>query len=445
MRRLTLLLIPAALVAAQARYARLGELAGTVEVQLTAADDWMSSARNLPLPESTRVRTGASSRVEIELDQGSAWRMGADSQCEISDYSRLSTGQRITMLSLDRGLAYFTGQAYLDAWTTFAALEADAAVIDPAGFTARPKEPLRSATFVTALPSPALFASRLDAVRPLRNAMRQRVLPLVDGVTFVSNASPSMVVVNPPPAPAPVLVVTEPAADPPPPEVVPYPVPVYTGIVIRERDRRSHAAATGAPAIPAAKGTNLAGAAPSTSPRPREARVPAGGREKKFRDSREERLASVAIAEVNGGSYAKAIASLDLWSHRYPSSDFQDDRRYYYIIAFDGVRQPVKVVDSARLLLVSPADIAFQDPRQMILACYLTAKNLQKLAHVTAVQHATGGAAARSLREAVEAYFRPENRPAETSSSEWAKARNELETTARDTLSWLNTHRGLPD
>lgn len=110
MKTVSLFLIPAALIAGQARYARLGEFDGKVEVQLQAADPWIAAERNLPLTESTWLRTTAASKLEIELDEGSSWRIGPDSQAEISDYSRLSTGQRITLLSLDRGLAYFTGE-----------------------------------------------------------------------------------------------------------------------------------------------------------------------------------------------------------------------------------------------------------------------------------------------------------------------------------------------
>ena len=102
--------MPAALFAGQARYARLGEFDGKVEVQLHAGDPWSAAERNLPLTESAWLRTGASSRLEIELDDGSAWRLGPDSQVEISDYTRLSTGQRVTVLSLDHGVAYFTGE-----------------------------------------------------------------------------------------------------------------------------------------------------------------------------------------------------------------------------------------------------------------------------------------------------------------------------------------------
>jgi hypothetical protein len=110
MKCLLLWLVPAALFAGQARYARLGEFEGKVEVQLRAGDPWSAAERNLPLAESAWLRTGASSRLEIELDEGSAWRLGPESQIEISDYTRLSTGQRLTVLSLDRGVAYFTGE-----------------------------------------------------------------------------------------------------------------------------------------------------------------------------------------------------------------------------------------------------------------------------------------------------------------------------------------------
>ncbi len=110
MKALTLLLVPAALLAGPARYARLGEFQGTVEVQLTAADPWMPAERNLPLAESAWVRTGPGARVEIELDDGSAWRLGLESLGEISDYTQLSTGQRVTLLSLDHGTAYFSGE-----------------------------------------------------------------------------------------------------------------------------------------------------------------------------------------------------------------------------------------------------------------------------------------------------------------------------------------------
>ncbi len=52
---------------------------------------------------------GRRARVEIELDDGSGWRMGPDSQGGLSDYTSLSTGQRITLIAIDRGVVYFNG------------------------------------------------------------------------------------------------------------------------------------------------------------------------------------------------------------------------------------------------------------------------------------------------------------------------------------------------
>lgn len=458
MRPFTLLLLPAALFAGQVRFARLGDFEGKVEVQMQAADPWMPAERNLPLAEAAWLRTGPASRLEIELDEGSAWRLGPDSQAEISDYSRFSTGQLVTLLSLDHGVAYFTGEPRgkdslslaipgaqliltrgarirlraqdswselsviegsvkvsspevevvlgegqtirfdpasatrlafsrqidamdLDRWseardralyapasaghvpqrdgladldragewvqtadlggvwkpktpngwapfqngrwrwydsigytwvgddpwgwlpyhygrwtrrenlgwvwapgksqvfkpgevywlrgaklagwgplapgeewapssaplqflaanTTYASWVQDARLIDPVGFTDRPKEPLGVAVFALALPSPALVASRLDATRPVLRAGSTAVAPALPGVTYDAPeppppdsavSRPPAVVTNPGVAEAPVVVTDSPDAVPPPPPVVLYPAPVYTGIIV---------------------------------------------------------------------------------------------------------------------------------------------------------------------------------------------------------------------
>ena len=104
------LLLPA-LALASPRYARLGEVDGKTEFQIAAADPWQEGRRNVTLPQSARVQTGAESHAEIELDDGSVVRLAAQSLLELSDYTRLSGGQRVTLLSLDHGMAYFTGQA----------------------------------------------------------------------------------------------------------------------------------------------------------------------------------------------------------------------------------------------------------------------------------------------------------------------------------------------
>ncbi len=98
-------------LASTPRFARLGSFDGPVEVQFDAADAWRPGTLNLPLAEGTRIRTGSGATVEIELDDTSAFRMVGEGLAELSDYARLSGGQRITVISLDHGLAYFTGEA----------------------------------------------------------------------------------------------------------------------------------------------------------------------------------------------------------------------------------------------------------------------------------------------------------------------------------------------
>ncbi|MBZ5620719.1 MAG: FecR family protein [Acidobacteriia bacterium] len=666
MRRFTLLLLPAVLFAAQARYARLGEFEGKVEVQLQAADPWMPAERNLPLPESTWLRTAADSRLEIELDEGSVWRMGPNSQSEISDYLRLSTGQRVTLLSLDHGLAYFTGQAegkdaltlvvpgaqvtlvrgakvrlevqdtwsqisvlagtvrfsspaaeidlhagqttrvepanparffldrevppmeldrwsgdrdkalasttsaahviqryglqdldaagewiqtadlgavwkpkaqdgwkplqngrwrwygtlgytwvsddpwgwlpyhygrwsrrenlgwvwapanstvfkpgevywlrgpklagwgplapsevwnpadpdigtpqqYLSANTTFAAFEQDAAAIDPAGFTARPKDPLKVAAFALALPSPAFLAARLEATRPELRAGSTRVTPMLDGVTFQNTRTPPIVVINPTPPP-PGVVVTE-SAPPPPPQTVevPYPVPVYTGIVVLNPPDHPDRSRSGQPPLSKA-GPPTASVNPPAGP-PKPAPLGTGGQrrpsppqgalpthEKKFKKPDEHEVATAAIQEVNNRHFGKALTALDTWTKKYPDSDFKADRLYYYVLAYNGIEQPAKVVDTTTQLLSSGVENTLQDPRQMILTLYLTSLSVQKLPYPSHDQFATGQTAARNLLDFVPTYFTVDNRPAGTSPADWTKAQSDLETTARTTL-----------
>jgi hypothetical protein len=107
--------------------------------------------------------------------------------------------------------------------TTYATFVTDARVIDPAGFTARPREPLGAAAFALALPSPSLPSWRLEARRPpLRVGATRWITPTVPGTFDADNMAP-------PPPEAPPAVVTNPASDAPPdvqPGGAPYPYPV---------------------------------------------------------------------------------------------------------------------------------------------------------------------------------------------------------------------------
>src|ERR1051325_5632030 len=94
--RCLLVLLPAVLLAGPPRYARVGDFEGQVEIQTGAPAAWTAAERNAPLSESARIRAGASSRIEIEFDEGSVLRLGANRVAEVADYARLSTGARLT-------------------------------------------------------------------------------------------------------------------------------------------------------------------------------------------------------------------------------------------------------------------------------------------------------------------------------------------------------------
>lgn len=653
MRRITLLLFPAVLFAGQARYARLGEFEGTVEVQLTAADSWIPAERNLPLIESAWLRTAGQSRLEIELDDGSAWRLGPDSQGELSDYTRLSTGQRVTLLSLDRGLCYFTGQPKgkdaltvavpgaevtflrgarirleagevfsriavlegsvrfsspaaeidlhggqtvrvepanpsrffldrevaameLDPWseqrdkaaagsssaghvlgryglvdldaagewvqtddlgavwkpkqaegwypfqlgrwrwydslgytwvsddkwgwmpyhygrwqrkerlgwvwapsvstvfkpgdvywlrgakfagwgplapgedwvlplrpeqffqinTTYAAFQQDARAIDPAGFGEPPKEPLRVAAFVEAVPSPAFAASRLDSTRPVLRAGSTRVTPVLPGVTYQDDVTPRL----PPPVrqsrPAPPIVIVTPPAEAPPPETVVVPVPVYTGFILTPQNNQNSVAK---PAVPKPVTTAAATTSTGTTSRsnrhtpPEPPRVEPGS-PKRFRNSGEAEIYNAVFRDSNDA--AKQIQDLDVWTQKYPHSDWMDDRLYLYVQAYARVKpaQPARLLEYGAQLLARDVKTVLHDPQQVLVVLYLVTVNANMISNPSYTQVKVGAQAARELLDGLPAFFASDRRPPNVSEAEWRKSRGEMEAVARKML-----------
>jgi hypothetical protein len=657
--RFLFLFLPALLAAGPARYARLGESQGTVEVQLHAVDPWIAAERNLPLPESAWLRTSAASRVEVELDEGSAVRAGANSQFEISDCVRLSTGQRITMIAVVHGLVYFTGapegrdalsvavpgaqvsftraarirlevedqwssiavlegavrfssaaaelelregqttrvepansarfffyrevlpneldpwstdrdktraastsaahvvqrygladldhagqwiltadmgaiwrpkvdddwvpfqsgrwrwydglgytwvasedwgwlpyhygrwtqldnlgwawvparngvfkpgevywlsgkkfvgwgplgpgeqwsstdpvnrlpQHFLDAYTTYAAIQPPGGVIDPAGFEDGPEDPLKEAEFASALPSPAFLASTLDAVRPLVVSARQRLNPVVEG-TRVDTAS----VAPPRPQPAPVtpsVVILSPPAPPATQEVVEVPVPVAVpaGIVFLttpqqqpgEEHKADHKPVTTTAA--ASPGRNLnARPAPHDPPhRPAPPLAPP----KKFRSPAEAGLFNTVVRDLEQRNYPKSVADLDNWTERFRETEYLDERTYYYMLAYHGLGQPAKVLDFGSTLFQKDVSAAFTDPMQVLSAAFVAASDIQQLPRLTRGQSATAQAAGRVLLASLPVCFVPERKPREMSDADWARSRADLDALARDVL-----------
>jgi hypothetical protein len=320
---------------------------------------------------------------------------------------------------------------FLNVHTTYASFQADAAVMDPAGFTARPKEPLAVAAFVLALPSPAFVASRLDATRPILRAGSTRVSPVLRGVTYADAGDvlpippPVQAVRRPPPA-RPIIVINQP--QPEPEEVaVPVPYPVIAGLFNAPSPGTSPAkpsrkAAPTAPP-PSAKPPSTAPALPAPV-----ARLP----RKKLRDRGEGEIYRQVLSEDDNP--AKQLVDLDSWTHRYRDSDFDDDRKVLYMHAYSKTAHPDKVVELGSHLLSRGVANLLTEPAQILSVLYLTTVSADQLPHPNHEQRLVFQSASQGLLNYVPIFFAPERRPANLSEADWKSARQYMESAARKVI-----------
>jgi hypothetical protein len=125
---------------------------------------------------------------------------------------------------------------------TYAGYAPESRDIDPAGFTARPQDPLAAAVYALALPSPSFPAARLDAFRPALRVGSTRAISVASDAAFADAGPDARAESQPAPAPAdaaysnggplaqsPMAVADGPAEVP---VEVDVPVPVYTGIIV---------------------------------------------------------------------------------------------------------------------------------------------------------------------------------------------------------------------
>ena len=90
------------------RLARVTLAEGRVEVEHQTGERY-GAERNQPLGQGFWMETWEG-RAELELDDGTLVRLGAQTLVHLSDLTKLSTGQRIALLSLERGTLYVTGE-----------------------------------------------------------------------------------------------------------------------------------------------------------------------------------------------------------------------------------------------------------------------------------------------------------------------------------------------
>jgi hypothetical protein len=329
-------------------------------------------------------------------------------------------------------------QQYENAYTTYAAFQQDARSVDPAGFTARPKDPLAVVAFTAALPSPAFIAARLDAVRPMLSAGSTSVAPVIPGVTFQDDSQtgrPLGPAPPPAPEPAPQAEALGPEGAPPfpPPEELLYPVPVYAGIVVVRPPRNPKA-----PAQPL-----RASVQPTPQPPPPKQRPMPAPPRRNPRGQEEIAIYNEVIQDVRNNNPAKAIQDLDTWSKSFPQSDLQNDRLYLYMQSYSRVKppQPAKVVECGAQLMSKDLKATLSDPESILVVLYLMTVNVGNIPSPTRELLALGNRAARELLAYAPEFFAPARKPANTSDADWGKLRTEMEAVAKQALATMAMRR----
>lgn len=98
-------LVESASAESKARIVRLSDVEGTVQIDRTAGG-FEKAFLNLPMVEGSRLKTGANGRAEVEFEDGSALRLGTDTELEFTHLALGDDGQKISTVKLLSGTAY---------------------------------------------------------------------------------------------------------------------------------------------------------------------------------------------------------------------------------------------------------------------------------------------------------------------------------------------------
>lgn len=154
-------------------------------------------------------------------------------------------------------------------------------------------------------------------------------------------------------------------------------------------------------------------------------------RKKQVKDQGEQELYNRAIhAEDPIGQ----LQALEAWAAQYPESEFKDDRLYFCMQAYSKANppQPAKVVEYGGLLMSRGLGAVFTGPEGgfvILNVLFLVARNAAAMTEASPQQVALGQKAAHDLLQFLTAY-----KPPNTSETEWATARADIEQRTRETM-----------
>ncbi len=90
----------------KARIVRLSDVQGTVKIDRGTGQGFEKAFLNLPMIEGAKLKTGSDGRAEVEFEDGSAIRLGQDSQIEFPRLALGEDGQKLTSVKLISGQLY---------------------------------------------------------------------------------------------------------------------------------------------------------------------------------------------------------------------------------------------------------------------------------------------------------------------------------------------------
>src|ERR1700680_5095975 len=106
-----------AMADSQARFVRLSDVQGSVEIHKNAGMGFEKGFLNLPITQGTRLRTRDTGRAEIEFEDGSTVSLAPNTMIEFSRLGLSDGGQRISEVNLTEGKAYVNWLGKSDAFT----------------------------------------------------------------------------------------------------------------------------------------------------------------------------------------------------------------------------------------------------------------------------------------------------------------------------------------
>jgi hypothetical protein len=156
------------------------------------------------------------------------------------------------------------------------------------------------------------------------------------------------------------------------------------------------------------------------------AQAPAAA-EKKVKDQGEYDIYNQTM--IDKANFPALLKDVETWSQKYPDSDYKDDRTYWAIQAYNGTKQPAKVLETGAPLLERGLKSVYNDPKagpsQVLSVLYLMSFNILQLPNPTPEQLAIGDKAARQLQTYIEEYFTAANKGA-SSDADWASTKNQV-------------------